>query len=295
MRVGSWSQVQSEVHQSPAIRQKVLKRLESKMKTKIVSFFVSFTHPEAIITDEDAEAFESMLSVEHASGPLTVVLNAPGGMALAAERIVNVCRAYSGEQFEVVVPHSAKSAATMICFGARKIHMSMTAELGPVDPQVAYLDDRGRPRWISAEEYCRAYDSLLKEASSGKAKRIEPFLQQLQRFDAREIESLRSAQELSRDISVKLLKTGMMSAVKETDISKSIQVFLSQKSTSSHGRMITFPRAKECGLALELIDLHSPLWEDLWELYVRSDWYVSSKCFKLIESSLSSLRQGGEG
>lgn len=233
---------------------------------------------------------ESLLSVEHDKTRLILVLNSPGGMALAAERFVNVCRAYSGGAFEVMVPHAAKSAATMICFGAAKIHMSMTAELGPVDPQVAYLDDQKQARWISAEEFVRAYDNLLKEAASGKAKRIEPYLQQLQRFDAREIESLRSAQALSTDISVRLLKSGMMSAVDEKEIAKKLQVFLSQTATSSHGRMITYPVALQCGLAVELIDLQSPLWEDLWELYVRSDWFVSNKCDKLIESSHSSLR-----
>jgi hypothetical protein len=43
-------------------------------------------------------------------------------------------------QFEVIVPHMAKSAATLICFGASCIHMGPTAELGPVDPQVKYIN-----------------------------------------------------------------------------------------------------------------------------------------------------------
>ena len=75
---------------------------------------------------------ESVLEVEHTSGRLVLIVNSPGGQALAAERIVNVCRAYSAGDFEVVVPHMAKSAATMICFGANRIHMSKTAQLGPV-------------------------------------------------------------------------------------------------------------------------------------------------------------------
>jgi hypothetical protein len=168
--------------------------------------------------------------------------------------------------------------------------MSVTAELGPVDPQVTYVDDSDKPRWISAAEYIRAYEGLFSAATGGKASRIEPHLQQLQRFDARQIESLRSAQALSRDISLRLLRSGMMSGFKDKQIQEKIEVFLFQQKTSSHGRMINGTEAKDCGLTVELIDLRSALWNDLWELYVRSNWVVDQRARKLLESSDSSLR-----
>ena len=59
---------------------------------------------------------------------------------MTAERIIRVCRAYSNNNFEVLVSKMAKSAATMICFGADKIHMSKTSELGLIDPQVVVTD-----------------------------------------------------------------------------------------------------------------------------------------------------------
>ncbi len=290
MSDGPWIRLQDEVNQNPGVRNSLLRTLEKQFRARVVSFFVSFHDANGLITDADAEMLESLLAVEHKNQPLVLVLNAPGGMALAAERIVNVCRAYSGDKFEVVVPHMAKSAATMICFGASKIHMSKTAELGPVDPQVTYSDDLGRPRWISADEYVRAYDRLLEEATRGPAKRIEPYLQQLQRFDARQIESLRSAQALSADISVRLLESGMMGGVPRAKIKDRIRLFLAQEQTSSHGRMISASSAEGCGLKVHLLELHSPTWSTLWDLYVRSDWVVSHKCNKLLESTSSSLR-----
>jgi len=145
----------------------------------------------------------------------------------------------------------AKSAATMICFGASKIHVSKTAELGPVDPQVPYWGDgveqtEDNANWISAEEYVRSYDKLVESASDGKAKRLEPFIQQLSRFDARFIEQLRSIQKLSSDICVRLLKSSMMKRKSEASIRKSIDPFLTQKRKSSHGRMINYEEAEEC-------------------------------------------------
>jgi len=233
---------------------------------------------------------ESILAAEHDGGKIMVILNSPGGQALAAERIANVFRAYSDNKYEVIIPHMAKSAATMICFGAAKIHMSRTAELGPVDPQLTFKDDTGRVVPISAQEYVRSYQKLIDDAVSDKPKRIEPYIQQLNRYDSRYIEKLISAQSLSKDISIRLLKTLMLAKFSEKEIEEKIQVFLSQVKTSSHGRMINYAGVKECGLVVELIDLRSGLWNAIWELYVRCDYAVSNICKKVIESSVSALQ-----
>lgn len=288
-RVSPFVRLRRETDQGPDTRRPLIRKLEKRFDAKVLSFFVSFNHRHGMITDDDAEMIESILAVEHDGGRLVLVLNAPGGQALAAERIVNVCRAYSDNQFEVVVPHMAKSAATMICFGANAIHMSQTAELGPVDPQVRYKTDAGVDVWISAEEFVRSYRELIDQASNGKAKNIQPFLQQLQRYDSREIEALTSAQALSRDISVRLLKSGMMSSLTEDEIADQIDVFLSQRATSSHGRMINASGAVDCGLTVRSIDLRSAAWNELWELYVRSDWAVTHMCRKHVESASSHL------
>jgi ClpP class serine protease len=288
-RSSAFITVQQEVSQGPSLRQPLIKALEKQLGGRVIIFFTSFRSDSSDIGDEDAEMLESILSVEHEQEKLFLVLNSAGGRALAAERIVNVCRAYSEDKFEVIVPHMAKSAATMICFGAARIHMSKTSELGPVDPQVPYHDDAGQVRWTSAEEYVRSYDKLVERASSGKAKRIEPFIQQLNRYDARFIERLISEQSLSRDISVRLLKSLMMPHKTPVQIAKAIEVFLSQQKKSSHGRMIGYEEAGACGLEISLIELHSQLWNTLWTLYARADWAVSNRCVKLMESGTSAV------
>ena len=232
---------------------------------------------------------ENILYAEYSSGKVVLILNSMGGSGLAAERIVNLCRAYSKGQFEVVVPHSAKSAATMICFGASLIRMSCTAELGPVDPQVKYINDMGKATWISAAEYVRSYEDLMKAATSGKAKRLETLIQQLSRYDARHIEQLKSAQALSESISVKSLKSGMMSHLSEDKIREKVSPFLIQAQTISHGRMISMDEAKICGLKVQEIELQSVLWRQLWELYVRANWVVSTRSLKILESNSTSL------
>jgi ClpP class serine protease len=61
---------------------------------------------------------------------LALMIDSPGGDGLAAELIVNTCRAYSGTgDYWAIVPGSAKSAASIICMGAAKILMADTSQL----------------------------------------------------------------------------------------------------------------------------------------------------------------------
>ena len=61
--------------------------------------------------------------------------------------------------FRLVVPDTAKSAATLIGLGATEIVMSTTSELGPIDPQVMLPDRDGNWSWHSVFDYMDAYKS----------------------------------------------------------------------------------------------------------------------------------------
>lgn len=283
--------VQTEVRQGPELRRPLISKIEKHFGGKVITYFASFYKVQGMVADEDAEMLESLLASEHADGKVILIVNSAGGQGMAAERIANICRCYSKDRFEVIVPHMAKSAATMICFGASTIHMGDTAELGPVDPQLRYKDSAGELRQISAEEYVRSYNDLVQQACMLPGPHIEPFLQQLERYDARLVEQLRSAQSLAEDISIRLLKSSMMKGLDDDVIKKQIAVLLKQEITHAHGRMITPAEAKSCGLNIKTIDLHSEIWNTIWELYVRSNWCVTTDPgpAKLIESVKSSV------
>ena len=94
---------------------------------------------------------------------------------------------------------------------------------------------------------------------------------------------------LSENISIKLLKSGMMSKTEEKMIKRKIKNFLVHKQTSAHSRMITMEEAKNCGLNIEKLELCSELWNLIWELYIRANWVVSSRAKKLIETQEASV------
>lgn len=72
-----------------------------------------------------------------------LLLLSPGGSIEPAYQISTLCKAYSKNNFIVVVPRQAKSAATLISIGADEIHMGPLSQLGPIDPQLGGLPALG--------------------------------------------------------------------------------------------------------------------------------------------------------
>ena len=129
-----------------------------------------------MLQDDDADMLEGVLQSLDLSNGLALVISSPGGDGIAAERIVNMCRSYSGTgEFWAIVPGKAKSAATIVCFGASKITMGPTSELGPVDPQL----NEG-PNVFSVYNLVASYEDRLKRAVENSSGNMQPYLQQLE-------------------------------------------------------------------------------------------------------------------
>lgn len=271
-----------ELNQDPHPRQELLHNIGEAVGRTAVAYFTSFRYP-VMIDDSDADMLEEVLQATTLEKGLCLVLNSPGGEALAAERIVRTCREYSGGNFDVVIPRRAKSAATMIAFGANRIYMGQTSALGPIGTQILKKESDGTMAWYSAHAIIKSYDELMEKAI-GTGGHLEPYLQQLSRYDAREIEELRTAERLAEDIVVKWVKESMLSKLSEARIRNRLTVFLEPEVTKAHGRDIHFDEVKKAGLNVELMRRNEPLWRVVSELYTRADYYVSSTYCKLVES-----------
>lgn len=282
-----YQQVLREKGQDHETRRALFSALEKSLGMPVVSFFTSFNYP-VQIEDADADMLEGVLQKLDLSKGLALVISSPGGDGLAAERIVKVCRSHSGTgAFVAVVPGKAKSAATLICFGASKIVMGPTSELGPVDPQLT-IREENRVKRFSVFNVIQSYRELFKQAKQ-ETGRLEPFLQQLEKFDAREIREFESAMELAEDIAIRNLRTGMMSACTPEEVRRKIEMFLVPKVVKVHGRPIYSAQAGDCGLNVENQDPKSKLWADIYELYIRSSTFVTTDACKCIESRLHSF------
>jgi hypothetical protein len=276
------NRVMAERNQDHDTRSQLFIQIERILQRPLVTFFTSFGYP-VMMEDSDVDILAGLIQQLDLSNGLALMISSPGGDGLAAERMINVCRSYSGTgDYWAIVPAKAKSAATMVCFGANKIYMGATSELGPVDPQTT-IDDNGYPRAISVFHIVESFRELFDEATQTSG-RLEPYLQQLQKYDASIIASYESAIELSKDISIRALKTGMLSGLEEKEIESQIQVFLTPESTKTHGRPIYKDIAKQCGLEIEEIVPKTEVWNLIYELYIRTNNYVSNEAVKCIES-----------
>lgn len=282
-----FQQVMTEVHQGHETRKKIITEIEKELDVPLVSFFTSFNYP-VMIEDGDADILEGLLQKIDLTKGLALLINSPGGIGIAAEKIIRVCRSYSGtKKFIALVPGKAKSAATMVCFGANKIYMGDTSELGPIDPQMAIQKDNKVMRFALynvVESYKDLFERATKETGN-----LQPYLQQLANYDAREIKEFEAAISLADDVAVRALESGMMNGKGTKDeIREKIKIFLTPEETKTHSRAIYHAEAKNCGLEIELMDSKSNLWKNLYELYVRTDNFTStrvSKCFETREHS----------
>jgi ClpP class serine protease len=234
-----------------------------------------------MLEDGDAEMLEGVLQKMDLTKGLALMICSPGGDGLAAERMINVCRSYSRTgEFVAIVPGKAKSAATMVCFGASKILMGPNSELGPIDPQLT-TRERGEVKRFSVYNVIHSYETLFR-AAVRTGGNLEPFLLQLENYDEREIEEMRSAMSLSADIAVRSLAKGMMRGRSERQIRRQIAGFLTPEQTKTHGRPIYRDEAIRSGLIAD--EIPAEILDPVWELHVRTSGFVSSFAAKCIET-----------
>lgn len=278
-----FSSVLTESNQTHPTRSPLFLDIAKELGRPVISFFTSFRY-RVILDDKDVEILEGLLRTLDLSEGIAVMISSPGGSGLAAERMINVLRSYSGTgEFWAIVPGKAKSAATMVCLGASKILMGPASELGPIDPQRVVRDDM-----ISVHHIIDSYHKLFRSATRAKGN-LEPYLQQLANFNESEITHLEAERDLATDMAVRCLKTGMLSNSTETQIKKNLQIFLQPRQKMAHARPIYAPEAAACGLNIEVIDSHSSLWNLVYELYIRSSEFVTNRASKVVETSESSF------
>lgn len=277
-------QIFAERRQTPETRVAPIQKVEKYLGGRaLVTFFTSFDGS-AEIDSEDCDMLQSVLQHIDLTNGLALMINSPGGDGLAAERIVNTCRTYSGtHDYWAIVPGRAKSAASIVCMGASQIYMAASSELGPIDPQIIRREGNTW-RQFSAYGLVSGYDKLFTSAVRSKGN-LEPFIQQLQKFDVRDINQFRDLIRLSEDIAIKILKSGIMFGQSTNTIKRKIGVFLDPKQgTINHSRSINHLDAKACGLSVEELDVHSEMWIAMYELYARTRHFVMSTAAKCVES-----------
>lgn len=112
------------------------KQLEEKLEAKILTYVTSDRQGyETQIAQDVIDIFIGQLDRIGVVPKISLYLYTRGGDTAAAWNIVNLLRIYCDE-LQVIIPHKAHSAGTLISLGANSIIMTKQATLGPIDPSI---------------------------------------------------------------------------------------------------------------------------------------------------------------
>jgi len=220
---------------------------------------------------------------------LNLILHSPGGDGTVVEKFVALCRTQC-THFRVMIPHLAKSAATLIALGADEILMGPPSELGPIDAQVPVVSG-GVRRYISAQAFIDARDDLLKRHKDLVSKKEDTtaILQMLASLDVAFVSHCEHLMDFGRDVARKLLSEFMFKNSREKDkkIDYLVKELASVDRFKVHGRVVDGNTARrEFGLKVKICGHDDPCWKKIWEYYTRADITLSSsRATKLFETS----------
>jgi len=215
------------------------------------------------ISAESVTYFAELLHGLDKARDLHLILCSPGGDGETAITLARMAQAAS-KRFVVVVPESAKSAATIFALGAHEIVMGPTSDLGPIDPQVL-LPDRG---FVNAKDLIAAVDRALEEVE--KRPNTYPLhAAMLGGIDATAVQFARSALNRTEDLARQAISSNPdrtpfdVTAMYES-ISKPLIT-----SPHSHGAVVGAHEAKVAGLPTTELEPTSDQWQRIWALWTQ--------------------------
>lgn len=116
-------------------RQSLIKRIaELRGNSRVITYLTSERVPlNTQISEDVIPVLQRHVLNGKSKEKISLFLYTRGGNMIAPLKIVNLFRSYF-KSFEILVPHFAHSAGTLITLGADAIVMTKLAELSPVDP-----------------------------------------------------------------------------------------------------------------------------------------------------------------
>lgn len=276
---------------------KLIKEIQAKTNRKLIVYVANFNHPLGGIHLVDVLPFEEILRTIGSVKEVDLLVNSPGGEINATEKLVTMLR-QRYDYIRVIVPNQAKSGATMIALASDQIVMGYLSELGPIDSIIAVPNPDGTVRSIPAQSILDSVDLMTQTIADAKknGRPIEQFVAMAFRIDPSLWDMAIKAQALSAQFAEKWLTKHMCKG--DTSLAKQITAkFMDVKRFLSHGRVIGVADAKEIlpkGSIVEL-DKDDPLWNMLWELYVRCEWRINTqRTIKFFANERANMDIGAE-
>ena len=208
------------------------------------------------------QMYEQLLCIGHVPR-LDIFLHSAGGQTEIPWRLITLIRDFA-DQFAVLIPGIAHSAATHLAMGADEIVMGPLSELSPVDPSRSHpLLPRGPNQElipaVSVQDLRQCVEFVKKEIGDESPESMAAvFVKLFEEVHPLAIGAIQQSYDLARLISRKALSTHMDPADDKEQIDKIVQAFSDE--FYSHGYRIGWREAKQTGLKVVKAD------DELWKL-----------------------------
>ena len=234
-------------------RNQIIQKIEQQRGSRVVTYITS-DRPGPVNARVAMDVIPVMSRQLRAIGKaekIDLFLYSTGGDTLVPWRLVSMIREYC-DQFSVLVPYKAHSAATMIALGADEVVMSDLSELSPIDPSTANVFNPQDPQNpqnripISVEDVM-AYFDLAKNKFGIKSdeeltKIFNKFVEANPQIHPLALGNVNRTHNLIRMLARRLLKSHT-SPMREEEIEKVVD-YLTEK-LYSHQYFIGWKEAKE--------------------------------------------------
>ncbi|WP_214020265.1 hypothetical protein [Methanoculleus sp.] len=149
----------------------LIQKIEESRKSKVIVYYTGdrTNHSARIAEDAVRPLYDHLHNLnfgERKKKIIDLFLYSRGGDVSVPWRIVSMIREFCDE-FNILIPYRAQSAATLLSLGADTIVMGKKAELGPIDPSLvrAVVGDAGNPPAEIAVEDVNSFLSFVRDRS----------------------------------------------------------------------------------------------------------------------------------
>lgn len=207
-----------------------------------------------------------------ANNGVDLFIHSNGGSTTVPWRIVSLIRQYT-DNFAVLVPHRAFSAATLIALGAHEIVMHRMGCLGPIDPSVANIfnpphpSNAGQQAPISVEDVTAFFKLVKEEVGVTHEDELVQSLNALtEKVHPLALGNVHRHHNQSRLMARRLLKLHMQSESEEHEIERLIDTLKSN--LFFHAHPINRQEAKT-DLKLKVVVPSAEVESLMWDLYLQ--------------------------
>ncbi len=254
----------------------IIAELESKRKSKIIVYFTGDRQPFGARLAEDAirPLYDHLLNLNFENGKkiIDLFIYSRGGDVSVPWRISSMIREFC-DDFNLLIPYKAQSAATLLSLGADNIIMGKKAELGPIDPTLvkATVGEGTIPSQEISVEDVNSFILFIKDKANitDQSALTEIVNHLIKQVGPLNLGSVNRQNSHIRLVARKLI-TSRKVKIDEEKINAIIET-LTEK-MYSHGHGVARKEASDIGLPVTIPD--NGLEKLMWNLYIKYENFL---------------------